>query len=152
MTEDEEFEALEQRLNMKEQEYEQINHPNGVTTWKTKPKVKPEALRLADELCAPIPDYQAPTSLEEAAAAELRRLHALNQELLEALEAINKKCFSHVDGRDLFAQMHPRRMLDIKRRVDGRETWFEGDWLTDLWHAIKKSRAAIAKAQGASNE
>ena len=38
MTEDEEFEALEQRLNMKEQEYEQINHPNGVTTWKTKPK------------------------------------------------------------------------------------------------------------------
>ena len=32
MTEDEEFEALEQRLNMKEQEYEQINHPNGVTT------------------------------------------------------------------------------------------------------------------------
>ena len=35
---------------------------------------QPEALRLADELCAPMPDYPAPTSLEEAAAAELRRL------------------------------------------------------------------------------
>ena len=29
---------------MKEQEYEQINHPNGVTTWKTKPKHKDQAM------------------------------------------------------------------------------------------------------------
>lgn len=35
-----------------------------------------EAERLANELCAPIPYFQAPTSLEEAAAAELRRLQA----------------------------------------------------------------------------
>jgi len=41
---------------------------------------QPEALRLADELCAPVPDYPAPTSLEEAAAAELRRLYQLAQE------------------------------------------------------------------------
>jgi hypothetical protein len=41
---------------------------------------QPEALRLADELCAPMPDYPAPTSLEEAAAAELRRLYQLAQE------------------------------------------------------------------------
>ena len=38
---------------------------------------QPEALRLADELCAPMPDYPAPTSLEEAAADELRRLFEL---------------------------------------------------------------------------
>lgn len=68
---------------------------------------------------------------------------------VEALEAINKECFSHVDGRDLFAQMHPRNTLDIKRRVDARETWFEGDWLTDLWGQIKKSRAAIQQAEEA---
>lgn len=41
---------------------------------------QPEALRLADELCAPMPDYPAPTSLEEAAAAELRRLYHLLME------------------------------------------------------------------------
>ena len=108
MTEDEEFEALEQRLNMKEQEYEQINHPNGVTTWKTKPKVKPEALRLADEI-----EWIAAGKAGKETAAELRRLyweelrvrehrdqmcaevtrlHALNQELLEALTSVTLVC------------------------------------------------------------
>ena len=81
MTEDEEFQALEQRLNMKEQEYEQINHPNGVTTWKTKPKVKPDALRLADEI-----EWIAAGKAGKETAAELRRLHEVNQELLEALK------------------------------------------------------------------
>ena len=70
---------------------------------------------------------------------------------VEALEAavrgIDKQCFSHVDGRDLFAQMHPRNTLDIKRRVDARETWFEGDWLTNLWDAIKAARAALTENQ-----
>ena len=60
-----------------------------------------------------------------------------------ALRGIDKECFSHVDGRDLFAQMHPRNMLDIKRRVDAREAWFEGDWLSNLWDAIKSARAAM---------
>ena len=68
--------------------------------------------------------------------------------LEDALRAIDKQCFSHVDGRDLFAQMHPRNTLDIKRRVDARETWFEGDWLTDLWTAIKAARAALAARKG----
>ena len=68
--------------------------------------------------------------------------------LEDALRAIDKQCFSHVDGRDLFAQMHPRNTLDIKRRVDARETWFEGDWLTDLWTAIKAARAALAARTG----
>ena len=45
-----------------------------------------EALRLADELCAPVPDYPAPTSLEEAAAHELRRLHAENERLRRELQ------------------------------------------------------------------
>ena len=40
---------------MKKQEYEQINHPNGVTTWKTKPKEQPEQEQktclVADEPC-----------------------------------------------------------------------------------------------------
>ena len=95
MTEDEEFEALEQRLNMKE----------------TK---QPEALRLADEL-----EYDWNLSYASAAmwqaATELRRLHALNQELLEALN----KCSAQ---------------------------------LTRLGYSANHADAAIAKAQGASNE
>lgn len=42
--------------------------------------------------------------------------------------------FSHVDGRDLLAELHPRKTLDIKRRVDASETWFEGDWLTRVFY------------------
>ena len=121
MTEDEEFQALEQRLNMKEQEYEQINHPNGVTTWKTKPKEQPEALRLADELEAQAGTYDC------AAADKLRRLHALNQELLEALELA------------LFA--HGKMLLSDPPQ----EAW-------KTYGVESKARAAIAKAQGASNE
>ena len=41
---------------------------------------QPEALRLADELEM--------WTLGEPAAAELRRLHAVNQELLEALKKV----------------------------------------------------------------
>ena len=74
----------------------------------------------------------------EISAAKDERIKVLE----DALRVIDKQCFSHVDGRDLFAQMHPRNTLDIKRRVDARETWFEGDWLTDLWTAIKAARAA----------
>lgn len=84
-----------------------------------------------------------------AATKAIAKRDAALQACVEALEAINKECFSHVDGRDLFAQMHPRNTLDIKRRVDARETWFEGDWLTDLWGQIKKSRAAIQQAEEA---
>lgn len=91
MTEDEEFEALEQRLNMKE----------------TK---QPEALRLADEI-----EWIAAGKAGKETAAELRRLHALNQELLEALN----KCSAQ---------------------------------LTRLGYSANHADAAIAKAQGASNE
>jgi hypothetical protein len=45
---------------------------------------KPEALRLADWLDADACDLQTP----RLAAAELRRLHAVNAELLEALDTL----------------------------------------------------------------
>ena len=94
MTEDEEFEALEQRLNMKE----------------TK---QPKALRLADYLA----DRNRLDITCDEAATELRRLHALNQELLEALTSIAKNsCCDRCQEAALVA------------------------------------KAALAKAQGASNE
>ena len=47
---------------------------------------QPEALRLAEELCEPLPGFPEPTSLERAAGNELRRLHESNTELLAALK------------------------------------------------------------------
>lgn len=47
---------------------------------------QPEALRLADELTKPLALRR--QFLPEAAAAELRRLQAINGELLEALKAM----------------------------------------------------------------
>lgn len=49
---------------------------------------QPEALRIADELIA----LHGPTEIDERAAAELRRLHEVNQELLEALKAVYDTC------------------------------------------------------------
>ena len=48
---------------------------------------KPEALRLADELDAMF----GATEIDERATAELRRLHAVNQELLFSMQYILSK-------------------------------------------------------------
>jgi hypothetical protein len=53
-------------------------------------------------------------------------------EKVRRFDAMARATFSHVDGRDLLDELHPRKELDIKRRVDGVETWFEGDWLSNL--------------------
>ena len=50
--------------------------------------VKDEALFLADELEAPVGTVISSEVDRRAAAAELRRLHSVNAELLEALKAI----------------------------------------------------------------
>ena len=86
---------------------------------------QPKALRLAEWL-------ESELSLgwmikERAAATELRRLHALNQELLEALELA------------LFA--HGKMLLSDPPQ----EAW-------KTYEVESKARAAIAKAQGESNE
>ena len=47
---------------------------------------QPEALRLADALMLERPNVKAAT--RQDAAAELRRLHEVNQELIEALEKL----------------------------------------------------------------
>lgn len=53
-------------------------------------------------------------------------------EKVSRFDAMVKSTFSHVDGRDLLDELHPRHELDIKRRIDGVDTWFEGDWLSNL--------------------
>lgn len=58
-------------------------------------------------------------------------------------DAMCSATFSHVDGRDLLDELHPRKQIDIKRRVDGVETWFEGDWLSSLMEARNGPRAVL---------
>lgn len=94
-----------------------------------------------------------PLSMEAAAVVREQRLveataraeaaEAREAKLREALECVIASTHSHLDGRDLLAEMHPRKTLDVKRRVDGRETWFQGDWLSELWAAVKGARAAL---------
>lgn len=47
-------------------------------------------------------------------------------------DAMVHATFSHVDERDLLDELHPRKELDIKRRNDGQDYWYEGDWLSSL--------------------
>jgi hypothetical protein len=61
-----------------------------------------------------------------------------------ALEHLLAAFKSHVDGRDLLDELHPRKTLDIKRRVDGVETWFQGDWLSNVKDARDIALAVLA--------
>ena len=58
---------------------------------------QPEALRLADELLA----NHGPTDLDERVAAELRRLYAVNLELLEALRDLVDAMTGRLDGETI---------------------------------------------------
>jgi hypothetical protein len=65
------------------------------------------------------------------------------EQLRELLRKIDLATISHVDGRDLLDELHPRNTLDIKRRIDGKETRFEGDWLSNLRDARNAAREAL---------
>jgi len=62
----------------------------------------PEALRLAREL----EQAYADDAYFQQHAAELRRLHALNAELLKALEWIDRRC-----SKDYFTDKHPLHQI-----------------------------------------
>lgn len=71
----------------------------------------------------------------------------MSQSAENILRLIVAATHSHIDGRDLLAELHPRKTLDIKRRVDAQETWFEGDWLSGLWRAVKEAKAYLYSAE-----
>ena len=87
---------------------------------------QPEALRLADALEDFWGSYTGPEEPHELnAAAELRRLHALNDELLEALR----------QSIPLLQELHDA----------------EGYSSTTAHRALKAARSAIAKSERANN-
>ncbi len=66
----------------------------------------------------------------------LHKLMALSDaEKIKRFEQMAFATHSHLDGRDLLKELHPRKILDIRRRIDGHYTWFEGDWLSNLMKA-----------------
>lgn len=67
-----------------------------------------------------------------------------NAALRTALDGILATFKSHVDGRDLLDELHPRKTIDIKVRVDARERWHEGDWLSNTRDAVMIARNIIA--------
>ena len=89
---------------------------------------QPEALRLALALnmSAPFVDGH----INHAAAAELRRLHSVNSDLLEALQ-------------ELLASERSNSFVIVGRDTDGHP-------LNAAGVARGKARAAIAKAKGAA--
>lgn len=83
---------------------------------------QPEALHLADEL--DVGDFDVLTNYE--AAAELRRLHEVNQELLEALK--------EVLAAERFSNRPPETVMQAEEK------------LTRIRAATAKAEAAITKA------
>jgi hypothetical protein len=85
---------------------------------------RPEALRLADELDG-IPLADMTEALADDAATELRRLHAVNGELLEALKNLEKE----------FRKVYPIY-------------YYAEPWGHETNVPLQAARAAIAKAEG----
>lgn len=64
-------------------------------------------------------------------------------EKVKRFDAMIKACFwkfNDTEYKDNLAILYPRKTLDIKRRIDGVETWFEGDWLSNLYMAREGKR------------
>ena len=89
---------------------------------------QPEALRLADELEAPIDGFPEATELESKAAAELRRLHA-------ELETLREKLKTYEDLGDAADDMQLLRMGYAAARL-------EIESLKSQLHAAKQINAA----------
>lgn len=88
----------------------------------------------------------APAELIVSQKEIIEKLTEREARLSEALMKVISKTYSHIEPhKDLLAIMHPRHTLDIKRRVDSKEDWFEGDWLSNLWDARKEAEATVSE-------
>ena len=100
---------------------------------------QPEAMRLADAL-----ETRAITFRDKAeAAAELRRLHAVNPELTENLEKKSSAIQRIWKERDELRKVNQELLEALKEML---KVW-EEDPAYGAMHA-DKARAAIAKAEG----
>jgi hypothetical protein len=94
---------------------------------------QPEALRLADELSKSHLNHH----INHAAAAELRRLHEVNQELLKALDNLRSSAYWIVEGGE-FSHWVNDKLMPLAAAKE----------LSELEEMMQAARAAIAKAEG----
>ena len=97
---------------------------------------QPEALLLANILEHQIPSI----ACLEVAATELRRLHEVNQALLEALKQL--ELVAHGDEVWLFMR------ASVKNQVGAWSIRLEGIYADDMKKRFEIINAAIAKAEG----
>ena len=102
---------------------------------------KPEALRLADELYEAAEDYYLfDKDTGYGAAAELRRLHAVNAELVEALKELLFEEETQDNGlTEAVIMSHDEFIKFMRESVRSYES------------AKEKARKAIANATGENN-
>ena len=69
--------------------------------------------------------------------------------LADEMRAMIASTFSHVDGRDLLAELKPNHWhyCDIRVRINGQWEEFEGDWLKRLMKARDEAMLAAAPSE-----
>jgi hypothetical protein len=93
---------------------------------------QPEALRLADWM----EWNDASMEVQNEAAAELRRLHEVNQELLKALDNLRVSAYWIVEGGE-FSHWVNDKLMPLAAAKE----------LSELEEMMQAARAAIAKAE-----
>lgn len=68
------------------------------------------------------------------------------KDLLVAAQWLENAFVSHIDGRDLLAELRPLQWhhCDIDVRIDGQNRRYEGDWLKGVLKARHRMRALLA--------
>ena len=89
----------------------------------------------AKEMTRQITNIRQPEKLMADKVRKTTLLAVPDDEKIRRYDAMVKATFCHLNGEDLLQRMHPRRTIDIKRRVDSVETWFEGNWLSTVMSA-----------------
>ncbi len=78
--------------------------------------------------------------------AQIDDLDATAARLETALSDIRSAFISHLDGRNYLDELNPAgwHHVDIVVRIGGEDRHFEGDWLKNVWYALRRSEGVVA--------
>lgn len=107
---------------------------------------QPEALRLADLLDEKWHRWKDDPTDELRAAAELRRLHAENEDFRATCDHLTRENAGQIGEIVALKEQRDELLEALKELMDREWQDDEGDFTLEV--ARKKSRAAIAKATG----
>lgn len=130
------------------------NYPEGDCPGHCASKQQPEALRLAD--CLDDVAYTTRSQAIQAAAAELRRLHAENEDFRATCDHLTRENAEQIGEIVALKEQRDELLEALAKLVEDlemRSNWKRGDdkGVVDCGHSVYlKARAAIAKAGGAA--